>query len=353
MTEFLKIDLEDSEQPAVVRLRDDAHLCYPSQITEAHFDCGGARIVRFNEEDKPKKFAFSTDEIENLVAAWTEYQARIMQHSVEVEERRKAIIAEAKALAKSVQFDMPDLNVQAKRDGNTWEVTVPAIGFERWSSTEDLKEAVQGALNRIKWDVAIAKDHNWNGVWADIIGSYERAMTAGQGEPEEIVEARKLLKEAGIENWSITPGSLIDGTWNFDGPFGREGEILMSDESPTQLLADIKEYLERKQSDIAMEEAAHELSAAIKEASANYVDPETIIAQARELLTNEGFTGWTLARGYPGTTIDNWGFVHGDEVVFVNHSAVEALSSIRTHMARIRASEKYSGVTPEPIETGN
>src|SRR6185503_19644768 len=226
MTDFLKINLEDYNQPAYVRLSDSIE--YGAiEITQAKLDTSGVTFETLRTAKKPKQYTLTTEEANAFCDAWMDYKARKMQHTVAIEECRKATIAEAKALAKSVRFDLEGLNIRAKRDGDLWCISVPALAIERHAYDDELKEAVQGVLDRLHRDVLYAEQHHWTGSeWTEIIASYRRAMatcqqcgksdlplnqesrrcvrcvvdneTAAkteQGEPTEIVEARALLKE--------------------------------------------------------------------------------------------------------------------------------------------------------------
>lgn len=253
--DFLKIDLDEHNQPAIVRLHDGT-----TTITQAIFSDGGATLTCFGADIETKRFLLSTDTMNVLHAAWTDYHMRICAHQEEQEARKQNTIAEAKALASSVHFDLDTLNVRAKREGEYWRVVVPAIGHSWNCYSEKLKDTVQSALDYILSEVEDAEQ--WNNMteeWKAIVASYRRAFPI---EPEEIQQARALLKESlHITEWancSVYPGSE-PGTYSFNGPFGGEGEILMPDESPAQLLADIKEWLERKKTDAILDTMEQEV----------------------------------------------------------------------------------------------
>jgi hypothetical protein len=182
MVDFLIIDLDERTQPAEVRLRDEMEYG-DIVITQAHFSIAGAHIERLRSNKKAKSWHLTTEEMDTLCAAWTEYQARKVQHTVEIAERRGRTIVEATALAKSAQFDLETLNIQINPPGpeedDIWHITVPQFAYNDYCGTLDLIEHVQKALKMIRKEVEGAE--KWrstsgicSGNWPEIITSYRR-----------------------------------------------------------------------------------------------------------------------------------------------------------------------------------
>lgn len=256
--DFLKIELDEHNQPAIVRLHDGT-----TTITQAIFSDGGCTLTCFGADIETKRFMLDTETMKALAEAWTDYRERIVAHKIDKAHAQGVAITEAKALASSVHFDLDTLNVRAKREGEYWRVVVRAAGFDRRCHVDHLKATVQDALDYIRREVEEAEAERENyelqDEWKAIVASYRRAFPL---EPDEIQQARALLKESlHITEWancSVYPGSE-PGTYSFNGPFGGEGEILMPDESPAQLLADIKEWLERKKTDAILDTMEQEV----------------------------------------------------------------------------------------------
>lgn len=295
MVDFLHMNLDHCSQPALARLSDEAYQL-ASTLTEARFSVAGAHITRLSTEKKPKSFSLSSEEMDNFCDAWMEYRGCVIQHAADQEKAREQALFKAKQLAASVQFDLDSLNIQVNQDNDGyWRVTIPALGYERnGRGAFELLEIVKDAFTTMQDRVRYAEDNKWNNEeWSAIIASYRRVFSI---EPQEITEAKRLLKEAGLDNWTITAGG--NDTWTFEGPFGSSGEILMPDEPPALLLEHIKAYLERKASDRLLEAMDRE-------------EPEAI-QQARALLEQTLHpTDWAICAVYPGTTDDCWNFDNG------------------------------------------
>lgn len=252
MVDFLKIDLENYSQPADVRLHDsteDGEI----HITQARFTTSTVYIERLSSGNESKLWSIDANEMTALCEAWQEYNNRIEHHAEEQKARKQKVIEEAKQLAASVHFDLESLNVRVYEEGYYWHVACPAMAFERRCAIDHplaLPGLVQEALTTLKDRVAYAERNGWqgHGQWKAIIESYRSVFPL---EPAEIIEARKLLTEAGIENWSIEREPF--SKWSFYGPFGDGGEVNMFGEIPTLLLTHIKEYLERKESDVILD----------------------------------------------------------------------------------------------------
>jgi hypothetical protein len=240
MVEFLKIDLDEHHQPAIVRLKDST-----ITITQAIFSDGGATLTCFGTDVETKRFLLDTETMTVLVAAWTDYQMRICTHQEEKEAQKQAMIAEAKALAKSVHFDLDTLNVRAKCENERWRVKVPALGYEVHNiHVNELKNAVLEAFDRIEHDVISAETWHWtSNEWPEIIASYRRAFPK---EPEEIQQARKLLAEAGLTGWILThchPEPEAN-CWSFVLDPDDQDSFALIDKPAAEMLAFVQMYLD-------------------------------------------------------------------------------------------------------------
>lgn len=338
MTEFLKICLDSYTQPAEVRLSDITE--YSSvAITQAHFSQNGAIIERLRSDKKARQYHLTPEEADAFCDAWMDYRGRVIQHAEEQEARKKEAVEHAFALA-SVRFDYEPLNIQISQDGYSesgydpaWHVTVPAVHFNHYYdiNSEKLPETVQAALDRIKEVVEEAERRHFAGtIPQTIIDSYRRVFPTEQGEPEEIVEARRLLTEAGFTGWIIEHVKGKD-LWGFM----HEKDILFVMQPAADALARVREYVTR-------------VSKAIETNAGS--EPEEI-QQARKLLTEAGLTGWILTHCHSEPTADCWSFAldpdNQDSFALIDKPAAEMLAFVQEYLNILKQQ------TPEPIKTGD
>lgn len=274
MVEFRSKDLEAFGQPASVDLNNGVNSEGDINLAVMTFYHDGVTFHRLRPGKKAREFTLNTEEFEKAMEAHQQYQQMLIDHKAAEEARIANLIAEAKALAKSVQFDYEPLNVRAKRDGDRWHVVVRAIGYERRANVEELKEVVQEALDKIKTQVEYAERFHWTGdawngdEWETIIASYRRvfpiespnqqsgfwaryafnneAKQAEQGEPEEIAQTCKLLAEsAHPADWTLHamyPGTSND-CWSFDNGLDGDKHFSILNKPAAEMFNLINAYL--------------------------------------------------------------------------------------------------------------
>lgn len=250
--EFRSKKLDKSGSPASVDLSYVTDRYGSIDQTSAVFHDGAVTFHRLRSGKKNQTFRLSGEEFSMAIRAWELYQSELDAMKVAEAARVAAIIEEAMELASTgQQFDYEPLNIQITKDeeyNNLWRLYVPAIAYFHAAWLNELVTSVETTLTKIKTDVEHYERCGYSpeSDWAKIVASYRRAYPI---EPEEITEARKLLEEAGLTGWKIEQAQRTESHYTFYGPFGTSGQVLMSDEVPSQLLTDVKEYLARKESD--------------------------------------------------------------------------------------------------------
>lgn len=254
--EFRSKELETDGHPASVDLAYVADKHGNISQTSVVFHDNTVTFHHLHSGKKNRKFKLTGEEFSLALQAWTLYREELAALKAAEKARIADITKEAQELAQSVQFDLEDLNVRVSKDNDddwSWTVHIPALGWTRYNiEAEYLSGVVTEALNKIKaeiehyerYGVGFTRIYRPETVWQQWLASYRRVFPL---EPAEIAEARKLLKESGLPNWKIEPAHLTKSHYTFYGPFGTSGRVLVSNETPVQLLADVKEYLGRKE----------------------------------------------------------------------------------------------------------
>lgn len=186
MTDFHFKDFEAESKTVVIRLADRSYAMdgsrysYHTTVSQATFTVDGPiTLERFRTHSTTQAFQLSHEEMQMLVNGWHAYQTALEQHAVETEKQEQATIAEAYTLAKSMHFDLDDLNIQIEypEEGERWTIRVPALGFERYAALYELKEVVLGIIRDLHANMEHAEAYNWgikNEQWQAIIASYRR-----------------------------------------------------------------------------------------------------------------------------------------------------------------------------------
>lgn len=290
MVDFRSMDLEKYGEPASFELLYEADRfgLESKTVTIQH---GEVTLHHARPNKKPKYLTLSQQEIHMLVAGYQQYQQALIDHQAAAKAKEQAVIEEAHALAKNVQFDMADLNIQISREHEHYDVAVPAIGFiSPYIASTRLVETVEEALDRIHRDVQYAEQEHWKGhKWPEIVASYRRVFPL---EPAEIVKARKLLNEAGLVGWILTH-CHTDPTadcWSFLANPDNQDSFALIDKPAAEMLDLVGQYLTNKS---ARGEPAE-------------------IVKARKLLKEHlHATDWAIQTLYPSGKNGTWNFDNG------------------------------------------
>src|SRR5581483_9825399 len=127
VVDFLKLDLEDYYQNAILRMIDEPG-GHPA-IAQARFSTHGIVLEHLFTDNKPKHFQLSEKEMNILVDGWQAYRAAVAEHKAAEEARKIAAEQEARMLIEANRFDYELLNIVLREDPNYsgWCLEITAL----------------------------------------------------------------------------------------------------------------------------------------------------------------------------------------------------------------------------------